>query len=339
MKGAVDFVLRWIEASGGLAEEAGPDLWHVAPAAAPVGFEGLGAVTGEIETAREEPGAELVAPGSPLLDAVAREARGAGRSARVFLAGLDPDHPATPGRAFRFDGAAASVIGARAFEHRLVLFTFHLLYESDEREEDLVAVGVDQCNGRILRRAAEAAAATSFTEERTEAWPLAPLLPMERALAIARGELLHRVSAAITARRTLLDGLLRDEAGRTARYYEDLCDEIETARTERTPAEIAERLAATRREKAGRLADLADKYRLRVSASLAGVLIVIQPKTRVSLRIAPEKGPPAALEVFWDPLLIAYEAADCPGCGKPGFSFEVVHGEGRLRCPLCPRRS
>ena len=332
----LDFVLRWIDATGGLAEAAGPELFEVASAAPLAGFEGLSAVTGDIETAREQPGVELASPGSPLVDAVAREDRGAGRAARVFVVGLDAEHPGDPARAFRFGDAAVAVVSVRAYEHRLALFAFHLVFESDEREEDVVEVGVDLGNGRVLRRAAEAVLAASWSEERLEAWPLAPLIPIATAYESACEELRHRTSATVTARQAELERLFRAEAARIARYYDDLAEEIASARTERTPAEVAERVAATRRERERRVAELSDKYRLRVQASLATLLVAVQPKTHVALRVVPRKGAAAEMTVVWDPLLGAYEAADCPGCGRPGFEFVVAPGEGRVRCGLCP---
>jgi len=66
--------------------------------------------------------------------------------------------------------------------------------------------------------------------------------------------------------------------------------------------------------------------------------VAVQPKAHLLLRVAPPRGPGADLAVVWDPLLGAFEAAGCPGCGRPGFEFELASGRGgaRLRCPLCP---
>lgn len=338
MTAPLEFSLRWIEATGGLAEETSPGVFGVLPAVLPEGVSRLEALTGEPEIAREDPSVELVAPGSVVLDALLREAKGAGRAARSYLVGLTTSLPTDGLRAFRVLGGTSRIEAVRAFEHRTVAFTFHVAYESDERADDVVTIGVDLASGRIARRSLDAALSSSSSSERLEAWPLAPAIALEEGYATARAELPRRLASSISARQAELDRLLAQERQRTAKYHDDLARELRDERGTAAPEEVAAKIAATGRQRDRMLQELGDKYALRVSASLATLLVLIHPKLHVEVSATPRAGGSATtLHVVWDPLTGAPEALDCPSCGRPGFEFSLASERlaTTLRCAGC----
>ena len=51
-------------------------------------------------------------------------------------------------------------------------------------------------------------------------------------------------------------------------------------------------------------------------------------------QLVPQERTLGRLELVWDPLLEALEAAPCPSCGRPSFAFSLAR-DGRVQCPAC----
>src|SRR5262245_46062039 len=123
------------------------------------------------------------------------------------------------------------------------------------------------------------------------------------------------------------------------RYYADLRAELaeqeERARGRGEDlAKFAGRRQALEREERVRVAELRQKSALRIELRLLQLLVVQQPKLLLGSSVRVEGRPANALELVWDPLTEALEAAPCPECGRPTLAWDLSR-QGRLLCPAC----
>jgi hypothetical protein len=122
------------------------------------------------------------------------------------------------------------------------------------------------------------------------------------------------------------------------RYYADLREELREQQ-ERAQgrgddlARFAGREEALNREERLRVSELRQKSALRVHLRLLQLLEVDQPKFLIRLTVTAD-AQSGGLELVWDPLTEALEAAPCPLCRKPTLTWEF-HRQAGLVCPAC----
>jgi len=148
---------------------------------------------------------------------------------------------------------------------------------------------------------------------------LRPLL--ERAHLAARELLTPNLE---TLHRRLQRYLELDQA-RLQGYYDDLKKVAERrlvkAKADRRPA-LEAKIAAIEAERRAKLADVEQKYRIRVDLELINLAVIAQPK--LDLRVEIKKRSVATQRrVTWDPLRHVIEPLACDVCGLPGEELHL----------------
>jgi hypothetical protein len=339
--GVEAFTVAAIELAGGVVERGADGLHTVLwpePASGEVTMRQLAF---DPELLDEAPGAELVSFASPTLERLLRDTTAAGRVARAFLGTVSTASWSMADqlrRAYRFLESAWTPQGGRPWWLPAGVFLFRVRYLSDEREEDLLEVSVNLTDGRLLRRLQDALDRHGLVADPVESWPMMAERPAADAYVVARHEVEQRLSAPLGARRRELEARLARESGRARAYYAELIRELDTRRTE-LPLDSPELAAlggkrlAIERERDGRLADLAAKYRLSAEISLLSALRLYLPRVVFAGTLAGKRRE-APLALTWDPLERTGDPARCSRCDA--LTYEVgLHSDGGIACPRC----
>ena len=239
-----------------------------------------------------------------------------------------------------------------------VLFNFKAALVSDEKREQLVSIVMDANAGhaalapQYMTQAVNGYAPDATLKTLSPApmrWgALADVPSPTQPLALATlHALLQRAQTAI--QRELAEPLQSlqqrsqrfrelDEA-RLQEYYDemarDLQQRLSTAQTERR-ASLEDKLTAVAAERAAKLADVAERYQVRLNLTLLNLLVIVQPKLvlPVSVETRTTKGRTYAV---WDPLLHRLEPLVCTVCGEPSErTFLCHHGHFAHQTCLAP---
>jgi hypothetical protein len=335
------FTLMALDLLGGAVEERTAGLYTALWPASGAGHLETRQLAFDPELIDEQPDAELVTFGSPVLEELLQRATACGRVAQAFLtAPVSPSRAVVDPlrRAYRFLDGVWIAEGGRPWWLPMGIFLFRVRYLSDAREEDLVQVAVNLADGRILRRLDEAIERHGTATDPAEAGPMMAELPVGNAYALARAELEQKLVSPLGLRRRELAARLARESGRAAAYYDELIREGEEQRadlgadaTER--AQIEARLATLRLEREGRLGELRSKYRLEAEVSLRSLLRLYLPRLVFSGRLAAKRGE-AALSLAWDPIEHTGDPVRCSQCR--GLTYELgLHRSGTVACARC----
>jgi hypothetical protein len=335
------FTLAALELMGGAAEARTSGLFTVLwPVSGPEHLE-IRQLAFDPELIDEEPGAELVTFGSPVLDELIQVATASGRVAQGFLNAAVSGSRSTAERlvrSYRFRESAWSAEDGRPWWLPAGVFLFRVRYVSDAREEDLVQVTLSLVDGRILRRLDAALERHAIATDPAEAWPMMAERPVEDAYAVARGELEQKLVAPLGLRRRELADRLARESGRATAYYDELIREREEQRAALPPeaperAQIESRLVTLRLERESRLRELRSKYRLEAEVSLRSLLRLYLPRVVFGGRLASMRGA-ASLALVWDPIEQTGEPAQCPQCRALTYELGLLRSLG-VACPRC----
>jgi hypothetical protein len=133
-----------------------------------------------------------------------------------------------------------------------------------------------------------------------------------------------------------LQRFLELDRARLAEYYDDLIKDAEkrlrNVEEERHPA-LEAKLAAIRVERQSKLADVEQKYRLRVELELVNLAVIVQPKLDLTVEIK-KRTKTVQRRVVWDPLRHIVEPLVCDVCGQPGDGLHLCE-EGHLAHAGC----
>jgi hypothetical protein len=339
------FLRDYVETVGGVWDEIEPQVYDLLLPAGTAGEPGMLRVAFDPEALPEHPGAQLASFGTPLVDRLLDDAARRGRFAQFYVVGLNLAPHDLPGRARRAltltAGLRLHVERVRPLHFTQAVYFFQAAFLSDEREQEILPVGLDLHYGRQNRHLEQLLDPARLTDRPAEPLAEARRLSLAAGYPIAREQVVRSVAPLANVRARELDERLGKQEARMSRYYADLREELEgQARRGRSKDEDPERLAARRaaldREEQLRVAELRQKNTLRVELRLLNLVAVQQPKLLLTTRVTSEKAA-APLELVWDPLVEALEAPPCPSCGVPGFSFELTR-QGRLACPNCAKR-
>ena len=339
--GIEPFTVTAIEGLGGAVEKRADGLYTILWPAEDMAELEARQLAFDPEVIDEQPDAELITFASPTLERIVQRATASGRVARAFLnatPNISPGMAERLARSYRFRDASWTAEAGKAWWLPVGLFLFRVRYLSDAREEDLVEVGVNLADGRILRRLAEAMERWGLSPDPPEAWPMMAELPASGAYAVARAELERKILSPLGRRRRELESRLARESGRAAAYYDELIRELQEQQ-DSLPADdpgrasLESKLRAIRLEREGRLAELRGKYRLEAEVALLSVLRLSLPRV-VFLGRLTGKRHAAELALVWDPVEQAGEPARCQRCG--GLTYELgLHRSGVVACFPC----
>jgi hypothetical protein len=222
------------------------------------------------------------------------------------------------------------------------VFWFRASFTSDQKEEEILSVGIDLHYLREVRHLDALLAPGRLCEEPETKLAEARHAGLAGAYRAARDAVARTALALANARRRAWSGQVERQIARMSAYYEQLRAEADArAGRARGPAESAERDAARRdaidREERVRIAELRQKSAVRLNVKLISVMVVQQPKLQIEAAIAQQGRQPARLDVVWDPVTESIEPVACPGCGHPTFGLGA--DRAGLRCAGCAPRA
>jgi hypothetical protein len=325
------FVRDYVEAREGVWDEIEPQVYDllVGPEITRVAFDP--------EALPEHPRAQLASLGSPLIDQLLADAASRWSSTRLYRIGLNL-HPHDLGTRVRRaialpEGWALRVEQARRMHFPQTVFYFKATFSSDQKEEELLAIGVDLHYLREVRQLDALTAPGRLSEVPEAPLPEAPHSSLAAGYRLARDHAARSFSALANVRRREGASRVERQIARMIDYYAQLRQEAREF-AERSAARVGEadthaadraaaRIEAIDREEHLRTAELRQKSTVRVQVKLAGLMVIAQPKLLLHL-VAETSGRPAApLQAVWDPLSESLEAISCPHCAHPTFEFRA----------------
>jgi hypothetical protein len=245
---------------------------------------------------------------------------------------------------------ALEVARVRVMNFPQAVFWFEATFLSDQKEQEVLPVAMDLHYGRQVRHLEQLLAPGRLAESAPSLLPEARHDGLRSAYLAARERAARTVASLANSRRRELAARVDRQVARMTRYYAQLSAELEeqaskpAARADGAAADAAavaearakfdSRRQAIDREAALRIAELRRKGALQVRVRLLNLLLIQQPKLLVRAALAGPARRVDGLELVWDPLTEAVEAAPCPGCGNPGFAFGVDR-QDRVRCRPC----
>ena len=330
------FVRDYVTEFGGAWEEVEPQVYDLL---LPDGGDGLVRVAFDPEALPEHPGAQLASFGTPLIDRILADAERRGRYAEAYVIGLNLSPHDLQSRARRGltlgKDLSVRVERARAMHFGQGVFWFRGTFVSDQKEQEIVPVGVDLHQGREVRHLDQLLEPSRLAEEPGEYLPEARAMSLSAAAVLARQQVLRSLIPLANTRRRDVEEHVGRQIERMRKYYADLREEVHelARRSGADRAKLAAREQGLESEERLRIAELKQKSTLRVQLSLLRVLLLWQPKLLLRTVVSSEeKSQP--LEVVWDPLTEAIEAPACPRCARPTLALEMTR-QGLLMCPAC----
>lgn len=348
-----DFVRDYVETSGGAWDEIEPQVYDVLLPVEPAetlvdaAESRVARIVFDPEAIPEHPGSQLASFGTPFVDHLLRDAIARGRTARLYMIGLNLAPHDLAGRLRRSFTLpppwTLSIERVRPLHFSQALFLFQAEFISDRKEQEIIPVAMDLHHGREARHLDELLNPARLAEE--------PALPLPEArrqsLAVvfpqAREQVLRTFIALANTRSRELNERCDSQVARMRRYYGDLRSELDEQVRRAKDEESAPRFASRRQtidhEEQLRVAELRHKSALRVHVRLLQLLILQQPKLLLHTRaVAPQRSP-VPVEIVWDPLTESLEAVPCSVCRRPTFALEISR-DGRPVCAGCmPKRS
>lgn len=317
------FVEEVLLSAGALAEPRDGEAWEVL---LPLDLAArLGGDLVRVTLSPDRPG-ELVALGSPTLDALADWAMSHGR---VTMGYVDADVR----KVLTLEDVLAQVRcyncrpvmeSASVDLHHQGLFTFRVTYLLEERHEELRQACVH------LHLAKEVAPYQTTPTELPPDLEGAPLPPLAPAYATACRVISREASARAAEVRSQGERVLGREVQRITAYFDAYEQEVRRRLAATTDGErrqrLESRLAAAKRERAAKIEDARGKYHLAVEARLVALAVWCAPAIRAGLSLLERGGAGSGgLTLFWDAVHRRLELPLCPCCGQ----------ELRTLC-LCP---
>ena len=333
------FLRDYVAAREGMWDEIEPQVYDVL-----LGAEMM-QVAFDPEALQEHPAAQLATLGSPLFDRLLCDAATRWNSAEFYRIGLHLAPRQLDERIRRSialpAGATAQIQRVRAMNCPQAIFWFKATFASDQKEDEVLPVGIDLCQLREVRKLDVLLAFDRLSEE--PEWRLceAPHQSLAAGYTTARAHAARSFASLANARRREWSGAVEKQIARMRGYYAQLRQESAATSVRTTdPAAAAARAQSRQdaivREERLRITELQRKSELRVGVKLTSLLIVQQPKLMIWLAVAVKARPMQVLPLVWNPLSDSIEAAACPSCGQPTFALEM--DRHRLRCPRCPAK-
>lgn len=345
------FVLSYLQELGSLVERTAPGIhevvlpdavahqWRV-PAYQQLAFDE--AVNGQVTHLDYT---------HPFVETMIAAARAQAASTMAYITGLRLDKPGLA----EVVRSSWNLPNSRVVERRdavvarvrstYIRFNFKAALVSDEKHEQLVSILMDANAGYAapapepIMQAVNAVQPDVLVKSLANA-PMRWTAPDGTACtdplaAQTLQELLHRTQAAVlreladplqTLQRRSQRFLELDEA-RLQDYYDDMAHDLQqrlaSAQAERRD-NLEEKLRAVEAERTAKLADVAERYRVRLDLTLLNLMVIVQPKLAlpVSLETRTTK---LATYAVWDPLLHRVEPLACTVCGLPSDRTFLCH--------------
>jgi hypothetical protein len=345
------FVVDYLQEAGSLVEppaygvyevllpEAVADSWHV-PAYLQLAF-----------TDTEQKDVTQLGYNHPMVEQMVQGAYGRPASTRLFINDLRLDKSGIDDLAIK----NWVILNARTQQQKrstvarvrstYVRFNFKAAILSDEKQERLVSVLMDAHAGsrvvdsELIERQATAVSPSVILTSLPDApmrWQPkdGPKLkaPLDQAtlstlLNRAQTAVLQEMQAELSALQKRVTRFRRLDEARLTDYYDtleaDLQTRLRTASAGRRPG-LQDKLKAVQIERPHKLADLAERYQVRINLTLINLLVIQQPKLIQPLQIA-NRSTRMKTYAVWDPLRHQLEPLHCQVCGQPGHRLNLCH--------------
>lgn len=326
------FVRDYVEARNGAWDEIEPQVYDLL-----IGADII-QVAFDPEALPEHPNAQLASLGSPLLDRLLGDAAERWRSSRFYRVGLNLHPHGLDSRLRRAISlpptASVTIEKLRTMNCPQALFWFKATFTSDQKEEEILPIGIDLHYCREVRHLEFLLAPGRLSEEPEGHLAEAPHASLTTGYRAACKQVAPTVASLANSRRREWTSRFEKQIARMAAYYEQLRREAdEQAARTADSARAAARRDAIDREERLRVAELRQKSAVHVRVKLTSMMVVEQPKLLISAAVFDKNRPVGRLEAVWDPLSEAIEAIQCPACGQPTFAPRI-HRNG-LGCANC----
>jgi hypothetical protein len=333
------FVRQYVESVDGAWEEIEPQVYDLL-----IGQE-MVEIAFDPEALPEHPEAQLASLGSPWVDRLLKDAADRWSAARFYRTGLNlhpHDVESRARRAISLPPEASLLIDrARVMNFPQAVFWFKSIFSSDQKEEEILPVGIDLHYLREVRQLD-----ALLQSGRLSAEPEHLLAEVKHAGTAVGYRAAHRhavrtVNSLANARRREWATRAERQIARMSAYYAQLRAEarelaakpLEESAKADAGARAASRIQGIDREESLRIAELKQKSSVRVTMKLQSKMIVQQPKLLLTATVLGKDRPAGQIELVFDPLLDAVEAIACPGCGQPTYALWIER-DG-LHCENC----
>jgi hypothetical protein len=332
-----EFCQKALASHGCLIDSPHYDILHVMvpPALAPqFGNTEFLALAFTPEVKRSNPDTQLVTYNSPLLGRVIEIAKERGKATRQNATGLNHE----PGnleekvqRKITVYNSNLELLSEAAEAITNLVFNFKVSYMTDDKDEEIKTVAVDTRDLRISEKFREELDKV-FLEEKCDFphLPSAPAGPPQKAYEAASNYIVSNITEKVDTYKVLLLKRLLKEKSRINEFYARSQKDAEKRllRANLTQQEIArmqDRIRAIQLDRKRKVADLTDKYSLRVNIELLSIVSIVQPKIRCDVRISTH-GENLLTSLYWDPLLKEVDEVRCDSCGSHRRNFFLTNG-------------
>jgi hypothetical protein len=339
-----DFLSRYAEVTGGVWDEVEPQVYDLMLPVSQSGWDPeIVRVAFDPEAVPEHPGAQLASFGTPLVDRLLADAVSRGRHVELFMVGLNLAPQGLASRIRRTislpDGFDIQIERERVLHFPQALFWFEATYLSDQKEQEILTVGIDLHHSRQVRHLDELVDRARLADVPWTLLPEAPHSGLAVAYPIARDRVIRTLSSLANSRSRELGERLSRQLERMGKYYRDLRKEVEEqAEKARNRAEDLSKFTSRRqaldREEQLRTTELRQKSQLKVDLRLINLLLIYQPKILLRTNVTSAGSLVGRLQWVWDPLIDALEATPCASCRNPTFQF-AVNRQKQLVCTAC----
>ncbi len=290
--------------------------------------------------------------GHSIVEAIVDEIRVKTANGLFFINNVRPEKP----KLYEVIEKAISLLNAKMFPipgelesinlHHYARLNFKISLIADEKRELILPMWMDLQAGFPIKGASIERLAILDPENQYLDTPSASLLwskdpplsqkalhdLMERARLLATFEL----GDTLTSIQKRLKRFLELDRARLNDYYDDLHKDtdrrLQKADDDRRST-LESKLAAIEAERRSKLADVEQKYHLRIQMELVNLAIIAQPKLDLTVEVR-KRGVTIKRRVTWDPLLHSVEGMACDVCHRPGLSLMLCEN-GHLAHSEC----
>jgi hypothetical protein len=288
-----------------------------------------------------ERGAVFLHYGHALVETIVDELRGQSADGQFFINNVRPEKPglfAAVEKTFSLPNAKIFPIPMakeQARLHHYARFNFKVSLIADEKRELILPLWMDLQNGYPVKGAdierfgildpendyAQTPPAPAFWNDEPALTPKTLAALLERARQSVAGELGETLSHL----QKRLARFLELDRARLGDYYADLLKDAERrlkkADEDRHPA-LESKIAAIVAERESKLADVEQKYLLRVQLELVSLAVVALPKLDLTVEVR-KRAVTIKRTVSWNPLLHIVDALACDVCNHSGTTLQL----------------
>ena len=350
------FVCEYVETIGGAWDEVEPQVYDLL-VPSEQGEDGSAMDPQEIlrlafdpDAIPEHPEAQLASFGTPLVDRLLADGLRRGQCARLYLTGLNFTPYNLERRLRRGLRLEASLElhfeRVRVLYFPQAIFWFQATFISDQKEYEILPVAIDLHYGRQVRHIDALLNPSRLAQTPPVFGAQVRRCSMASAYGTAQDRVIRTLAARANARSRELAGRVERQIARMCRYYGDLKRELEeqVKRAQNRADDLSRysgRREAIDREERLRIAELRQKSALRLHVRLCQLLLLDQPKLRVSSVLVAPNGTSGQVNLVWDPLTKSLEAVPC-NQGKRPTLWLALNRHGHIVCDKCsaqPTRS